>query len=255
MKRIRYTIVLTIIASVLMLSSASAQTPGAEELLTIAERVIFPQVYRAEMRIETVKPGERGSTLEMWSEYEEGSGSLIEMTAPARSRGLRFLEKEESLYMFNPRSNSRRPLRLSPEQSFQGTVFSNNDVSDPKYSDDYRARITGEETLDHPDFGLVDCYLLEAEAKRPEAPYGRIKMWIAKNELKPLRFDYYAKSGLLFKRMILKDFDQIAGDLRPRVMRMDSFEIEGAFSEVIIEKMEALDDLPDSRFTTQALLR
>lgn len=248
----------SILIAVLLLSTlfpATAQTQTADELLEIAERVIFPQIYRAKMRIETVKPGERGSVLEMLSEYKEGSGSFIEMTAPARSRGLRFLEKEESLYMFNPRSNSRRPLRLSGEQSFQGTVFSNNDVSDPQYTDDYRARITGEERLDHPDFGLVDCYLLEAEAKRPEAPYGRIKMWIEKEELKPLRFDYFAKSGLLFKRMILKDFNQLAGDLRPRVMRMESFEIEGAYSEVIIEEMEALDDLPDSRFSTQSLLR
>lgn len=238
-----------------ILLPAQAQTPRAEELLRMAERIIFPEVYRAEMRIETVIPGERENVLEMISEYEEGSGSFIEMTAPARSRGLRFLEKEESLYMFNPRSNSRRPLRLSGEQSFQGTVFSNNDVSDPQYTDDYEAELIGEETLDHPDFGSADCYLIEAAAKRPEAPYGRIKIWIRKEGLRPLRFDYFAKSGLLFKRMILKDFEEFAGDLRPRVMHMDSFEIEGAYSEVIIEEMEALEDLPDSRFTTQALLR
>ncbi|WP_394706901.1 outer membrane lipoprotein-sorting protein [Marispirochaeta sp.] len=55
--------------------------------------------------------------------------------------------------MYNPKSNSSRPLRLSPEQSFQGTVFSNNDVSDQQYTDDYKASLAGEEPLEHPDFG------------------------------------------------------------------------------------------------------
>jgi outer membrane lipoprotein-sorting protein len=232
-----------------------AQTPSPDELLRLAERVIFPSVYQAEMTIETEKPGQRGSTLEMETLYKEGSGSFIEMTAPARSRGIRFLEKGDSLYMYNPKSNSSRPLRLSPEQSFQGTVFSNNDVSDQQYTDDYDASLAGEETLEHPDFGSVTCRILEAVAKRSEAPYGRIKIYIDVENLRPLRFDYYAKSGLLFKSMLLKDYKQMAGKLRPAIMHMESYELEGAYSKVIINTLEALEDIPDSRFTTAALTR
>jgi outer membrane lipoprotein-sorting protein len=187
--------------------------------------------------------------------YKEGTGSFIEMTAPARSRGLRFLEKGDSLYMYNPKSNSRRPLRLSPEQSFQGTVFSNNDVSDQQYTDDYSATLEDEIEIEHPDFGTLACRILNAVAKRPEAPYGRIEIYIDMANLRPLRFDYYAKSGMLFKSMLLKDYRQMAGKLRPGVMHMDSFELDGAWSEVIIESMEALDDIPDSRFTTASLTR
>ena len=232
-----------------------AQTPPPEELLRLTERVIFPSIYSAKMRIETEKPGQRSNTLEMESLYKEGVGSFIEMTAPARSRGLRFLEKGDSLYMYNPKSNSSRPLRLSPEQSFQGTVFSNNDVSDQQYTNDYNATLDGEKKIEHPDFGTVTCRILNAVAKRPEAPYGRIEIYIDMANLRPLRFDYYAKSGMLFKSMILKDYRQMAGKLRPGVMHMDSFEIEGAWSKVIIESMESLVDIPDSRFTTASLTR
>ena len=247
-----------IFLSLLLLVSRTgilAETPSAAELLRLAERVLFPTIYRAEMTIETEKPGERNSTLEMEALYEEGSGSFIEMTAPARSRGLRFLEKGESLYMYNPKSNSRRPIRLSPEQSFQGTVFSNNDVSDPKYTDDYDASLAGEESLDHPDFGTVQCLIVNATAKGPKSPYGRIKIYIDKGELRPLRFDYYAKSGLLFKSMMLKEFQQLAGKLRPSVMYMESYELEGAYSKVTIDSLEALEDIPDSRFSTSTLTR
>ena len=232
-----------------------AQTPSADELLRLAERVMFPDIYHAEMTVTTVKPGQRETSMGMEVYYKEGSGSFIEMTAPARSRGIRLLEKESSLYMYNPKSNSSRPLRLSPEQSFQGTVFSNSDVSDPRYTNNYQARLEGTESFDHPDLGRVECRILTAEARTREAPYGKIKIWIDSRELRPLRFDYYAKSGLLFKSMVLKDYRQLAGKMRPAVMRMDSFELEGSWSEVRIDSLESLTDLPDSRFTTSALTR
>ncbi|WP_020611903.1 outer membrane lipoprotein-sorting protein [Sediminispirochaeta bajacaliforniensis] len=246
------------LASLLALCGVStifAQTPRAEELLHKTESIINPSIYRSEMSIRTVKPGERESIMAMEVFYKEDAGSFIEMTEPPRSRGLRFLEKETNLYMYNPKSNSRRPLRLSPEQSFQGTIFSNNDISDPKYTDDYSAHFSDGETIEHPDFGDVTCLVIIAEAKSRKAPYGSIKIWINAENLRPLRFDYYAKSGLLFKSMILSDYKDLAGDLRPALMHMDSYEIEGAYSEVVIHSMEALSDIPDSRFSTAALVR
>jgi len=234
---------------------AGAETPSADQLLRRTEELIYPPVYRAEMAVVTQKPGQEQTEMDMEVFYKEGAGTFMEMTAPARSRGLRFLEKESSLFMYNPKSNSRRPLRLSPEQSFQGTVFSNNDVSDPRYTDDYTARMEGRESFEHPDYGRTECLILLAEARSAESPYGRIRIWLDPRDLKPLRFDYYAKSGLLFKTMILRDYRNIAGALRPGVMHMDSREIEGAWSEVVIRSMEALEDIPDSRFSTAALTR
>ncbi|WP_319561039.1 outer membrane lipoprotein-sorting protein [Marispirochaeta sp.] len=59
----------------------------------------------------------------------------------------------------------------------------------------------------------------------------------------------------MFKSMLLKEYRQMAGELRPAVMHMESYELEGAYSEVIINSLEALDDIPDSRFTTASLTR
>ena len=232
-----------------------AAPDNADSLLRMAEQVINPGIYSSELSITTEKPGQRSSTIGIKVLYKENSGSFIEMTEPARSRGIRFLERDTTLYLYNPKSNSRRPLRLSPEQSFQGTVFSNNDVSDPKYTDDYTAQISGEESLVHPDFGNSPCIVISAEAKTREAPYGKIRIWMHKEKLVPLKFEYYAKSGMLFKTMILKDYKQMAGALRPATMHMDSLEVEGSWSEVNISDMQALTDIPDSRFTTAALVR
>ena len=71
----------------------------------------------------------------------------------------------------------------------------------------------------------------------------------------PLRMDYYARSGLLFKRMTLSGIKQSAGRLRPTVITMESFELEGTVSTVLFENMSVRRDLPDSLFTEASLTR
>lgn len=232
-----------------------AQQLSAEELLEKAERVIAPERYYSKVGLHTEKPGERDKTMVMETYYERGTGTYIEVIEPARSKGTRFLQKEENLWMFNPRSNSRRAIRLSPKESFQGSIFSNSDVGDPQYTDDYDTTYGEEETITHPDGGEAPCFVLIGTAKHPKAPYGRIKMWVEKETLIPLKIEYYAKSGLLFKHMALSDIKQLAGRERPTRFRMESLEQKGAFSTMIIETMELRDEIPARMFSQHALTR
>jgi len=226
----------------------------ADQLIEEAESVLSPASYYYEMSITTEKPGGSDRTLEMEGYYKEGSGSYIELTGPARSRGIRFLELDDALYMFNPRSNSRRAIRLSPKASFQGTVFSNNDVSDPDYSANYDSRIEGTLRLDHPQLGTVEVIKLIAEAKKQTAPYDKLIMYILPDTYIPVKIDYFAKSGLHFKEMELYDIREMAGRQRPTTWKMRSLEQQDTYSIVTLENME-LQDIPDSQFTRQRLTR
>lgn len=232
-----------------------AQQLSAEELLEKAERVIAPEKYYSKVSLHTEKPGERDKTMVMETYYKRGTGTYIEVIEPARSKGMRFLQKEENLWMFNPRSNSRRAIRLSPRESFQGSIFSNSDVGDPQYTDDYDTVYGEEEIINHPDGGETPCFVLIGTAKHPKAPYGKIKMWVEKETLIPLEIEYYAKSGLLFKKMTLSDIKQLAGRERPTRFRMESLEQKGAYSTMIIETMELRDDIPARMFSQHALTR
>jgi hypothetical protein len=80
-------------------------------------------------------------------------------------------------------------------------------------------------------------------------------MWIRRDDLIPLRMEYYARSGLLFKRMTLSGIRELAGARRPAVMRMESLQLENAYSEVEIRELEARPNLPDRRFTQASLTR
>jgi hypothetical protein len=230
---------------------------SADELLQRLERTIFPESFVASMRMTTERPGRRTTEMVLDNFHLEGAGTFMEVTAPSRSRGMRFLQKESELWMYNPRSGSRRAIRLSPRDSFQGSVFSNNDVSDPDYSDDYRADHAGTASIAHATFGTVECVVIEAVASHDEAPYGRIVIYLTSRDGRavPLQFDYYSRSGLYFKRMTLDRYENLAGAFRPRVMRMESLEEEGAVTTVTIETLEARDDIPSRLFNQQELTR
>lgn len=257
---------------------AQAQRMDPDELMNLADDALFPESFVATMRMTTERPNRRTTEMVLENSHLEGSGSFMEVVEPRRSRGMRFLQKNEDLWMYNPRSNSRRALRLSPRDSFQGSVFSNNDVSDPDYSDDYNASITGTSMIDHVEVGAVTTVRIDAAASHDESAYGRIEMWLWPDpqaggatgggstargsgagtgtlRVIPLQIDYYSRSGLLFKRMTLSGIEPLAGARRPTVMEMESLEEEGAVTTVVIESLEAHDTLPARLFSQQELTR
>jgi len=172
----------------------------------------------------------------------------MEITEPARSRGIRFLQKDNSLWLFNPRSGSHRAIRLSARDSFQGSAFSNNDVSDTEFEGSYNADVLRSESL------VVEgsaraCTVVEALAKNRSSPYAKILIWMDTDTLVPYRMDYYAHSGLLFKRMTLSGLREIAGRVRPTRYHMESFDQPGLSSDVEVNELQARGDLPDRIFT------
>ena len=245
-----------LLAAILMVAlSPPLPAQSGEDILERAEEALYPDDFYMEVEMNTHKPNRRDSMMVFESYHRDGAGTFMQVTAPPRSRGMRFLQKEEDLWMYNPRSNSRRAIRLSPRDSFQGSAFSNNDVGDPDYSDDYDVRLAGRETLNHEELGSLETIKLELTAKRETTTYGRIVMWIRESDDIPLRMEYYAKSGLLFKRMTLSEIAELAGRQRPSFMRMESLEQDDFYSTVKINEMEVRDDLPDRYFSQANLTR
>lgn len=246
---------LMLMAATLLLSGPALLAQSPEDILEESEAVLYPDDFYMEVEMNTHKPDRRDTVMVFESYHRDGAGTFMEVSAPARSRGMRFLQKEEDLWMYNPRSNSRRAIRLSPRDSFQGSAFSNNDVGDPNYSDDYDVALGGRETIERDDLGSVETIRLELTAKSESSTYGRIIMWIRESDYMPLKMEYYSKSGLLFKRMTLSEFEELAGRERPSFMRMDSLEQDDFYSTVKISQMEARENLPDRYFNQANLTR
>ena len=239
----------------LVAAAVAAQQPSARELLESAEDTVFPDSFEATIVLTTTEDGEKVSELELDLQYKSGAGSYMEVVAPARSRGLRFLQSNENLWMYNPRAGGGRAIRLSPRASFQGSVFSNRDLSNPEFADDYDVALTRRQTIDHDERGEVETYRLEADARDEQQAYARVVLWVAISDRTLLRSHYFAKSGLLFKTAEYSGFRELAGANRPSVIEMVSQQNKGRKSTMEVTQLEATDDLPDRRFTQQYLTR
>lgn len=237
-----------------LLPAALQALPSAQELLDAVDARLFLPSYVSRVTMETDKPGSPPSLMTFEGRSRKDQGTYLEILAPARTKGTRFLQLEGSLWMFNPKSGSANALRLSSRDSFQGSTFSNADVGKSQFSDDYEPSLAPETSIEHPEFGKVDCYVVSAKAKTDSAAYGSIVMYLRKTDLMPLMMEYYAKSGLLFKRMTLSKVRDFGGLVRPSVLRMESLDKAGTFTSLTMESIQA-SEVPLSVFTKNYLTR
>ena len=235
------------------LQPAEAQALTADQVVRSAEQSVFPDAFVMHATLETL-PAE-SPRMEMTVSYKRNVGSRIELLAPARSRGLRFLQKEDALWLFNPQAGTSQAIRLSPKAAFQGSVFSNRDIGDPQYSTEYVMRLAGTETIDHPDLGSVPTIVLEGTARNESVAYSKIKLWVRSSDDMLLKGEYYAKSGLLFKRALFTGIRELAGRERPTVIRMISLDQPDRESVMTITSLEEKPDLSDALFSLAALTR
>lgn len=236
-------------------STGAAQTPTAQDLLEAAETSAWPRVFEADVTIASTENGEVVSQMRLDVAHSRDRGTYMEVTEPARSRGLRLLQIDDNLWMYNPRARSSRAVRLSPQASFQGSVFSNRDLSDPQFSDDYSVSIARTEVLRDDELGEVQCSVLEAEATDDTVAYARVLMWVRTSDGLLLRAEYYAKSGLLYKRAEFSGIAELGGRDRPTEIRMISQQAQGTVSTMTIHTMRISDSLPARQFTQSYLTR
>ncbi|MBN2735682.1 MAG: outer membrane lipoprotein-sorting protein [Spirochaetales bacterium] len=226
-----------------------AQDNQSSDLLNAFEEAMYPDNFFQKVIIETWEKNTLRQELEIDSYYKNGMGTLMTIESDGRSKGIRFLEKDDNLWMYNPKTATRKPVRLSPRDSFQGSLFSNNDIGDSRYSDDYESKLVGHGNINHPDLGTIDCYEIEAKAKSKDSTYDTIKLWGQTGTNLPIRIQYFTKSGLLFKELEFFEFKTLAGRKRASRLVMNSKETEGSRSVVKILEMEEKNDIPDSYFT------
>jgi len=232
----------------------SADLPDGKKLLAEVDEIRFPDSFTMNVTLTTTSPGEADKVMALQSTHKKGFGNFIEIQTPARSKGTRMLTQEGSLWLYNPKAGSTKPLRLAPRDSFQGSSFSNSDVSKTSFTEDYDGATEGEDTIDTAEFGTVKAWKLKATANNPEAAYGFIEMWVRQSDLLPLKFDYYAKSGLLFRQMVLSEFKPLAGRVRATRMEMVSLDKKGTKTVLHIEQMVE-KSVPENLFNLTSLTK
>lgn len=243
------------LSALLSWAFAYAEGPDPGAMMRLADEVMYPPNFSMVVTIVTERPGQAPSSMELKVSHKAALGSFIELVAPPRSKGIRFLQTAAALYMYSPAAGSRTPLRLSPRESFQGSAFSNNDVAESTWANDYEASLAGSATVDSLEFGKVEAWVVVGKALRRDVPYGEIRIYMKKGDLLPLKIEYFAKSGLALKTMELSDYANVAGRLRPSHMTMSTVDGTGERSVVVVTNLQERNDLPDAMFNQSWLTR
>ena len=179
--------------------------------------------------------------------------SMIYITAPAKEKGQVFLKRKNEMWNWVP--TIERMIKIPPSmmmQSWMGSDFTNDDlVKESSLTKDYDKELLGEETIRD-----YQCYKIKLIPK-PDAPvvWGKILMWVSKDEYHWLQAEYYDEDEYLVNTEILSDIKQMDDRRMPTHLEMIPADEEGNKTILIFNEIEFDINIKESFFSQQNMKR
>jgi outer membrane lipoprotein-sorting protein len=220
----------------------------ARTIVQKANDLAMGKTSSGEMTMTIERPSwTRAVSMKSWSKGTDYY--LILITEPARDQGQVFLKRLTDMWNFMPSIN--RMIKIPPSmmsQSWMGSDFTNNDlVKMNSLVEDYTHKILGEENV-----GGYDCYKIEFIPKENAAVvWGKIVMWIAKNEFYEMKAEFYDEDMKLVNTQTASDIRQFDDRKLPARMEMVPADKPGNKTILQMKNMQFNIDLPDSFFSQQ----
>ena len=207
MKNLLWTLVLAMIFAGIGIPYAEAAKADPAEILKKADEVRNPSdSYR--MKVEVVS-GKNESDRSVFEVALSGNTkTFIKTLEPARDHGRNMLMIDEDMWAYIP--NLKRAVRVSLSQKLTGQA-ANGDISRMRWSGDYDAKIEKENK---------DQWQLFLTANRKGVTYDKIRVWIEKQNFRPLKADFLTPSGKVLKHATYDDYRPRLGQVRPHAMRI-----------------------------------
>ncbi|MBT8181189.1 MAG: outer membrane lipoprotein-sorting protein [Eudoraea sp.] len=213
----------------LSLISSFLYAQDASEIIKKVDQKMRGNSSSSNMTMKIVRPDwSREISMKGWSLGTDFS--LILITAPARDQGTGFLKRDKELWNWQPTID--RVIKLPPSmmtQSWMGSDFTNDDlVKESSIVNDYDHFIRGDTTIT-----ARDAWKLELIPKEG-APvvWGRILIYVSKDDYIELLIKYYDEDDFLINTMILSDIREMGGRVIPA--RMDMIPAENPEHRTVI---------------------
>lgn len=247
MIKFRSIAVILLIISFSGTSQIFSQSLSAKEIVKKANDKVNGTTSQGTMKMTIVRPDwSREVEMKSWSKGTDYY--LIYITAPVKDKGQVFMKRQQDMWNWMPSIN--RMIKLPPSmmgQSWMGSDFTNDDlVRMNSIIDDFTHEIVGNETID----GL-ECYIIELIPK-PEAAvvWGKIRLWISKNEFYELKGEYYDEDLSLVNTMTSSDIKLMGDRMLPSKTIMEPVDKPG--NQTILESIDIIFDKPiDESFFSQ----
>jgi outer membrane lipoprotein-sorting protein len=223
---------------------------AAEILQRVDEQMTFDtRSMMAKMII--VTPEEtREKEMKIFARGEEDS--FIAFLKPARDKGTKILKLQQQLWTYFPRGE--KTVKISGHmlrQSMMGSDLSYEDLTEnKKLLELYNVTLIGSEKVDG-----EDSYVLELTEKKKGTSYPKIKQWVSKRHLVPVREERYANTGRLLKVMRMTDIRQHEGRYYPTRIIVEDKLKKGTRTELVLDQLKFGAQVPQEAFEIRNLDR
>jgi outer membrane lipoprotein-sorting protein len=223
-----------IIAVLLLLLATPALAVDGNSLLLQVDRNLNPDSYESYKKLINIEPNGKKKEFILFTVKKGKDKVAAIFISPASEKGRSTLRLDENMWLYIP--NVGKPIRITSLQSVVGGVFNNSDILRLDYSSEYNV-----EKME--DIG--DEYILHLKAKTKTVAYDKLKMWVHKEKLVPVRIECLTETSMLVKTIYYKNVKDFGGGIvRPAVIETDSPLYKGYKSVMIFAKIKArkLDD-------------
>ncbi|QGY46631.1 outer membrane lipoprotein-sorting protein [Maribellus comscasis] len=231
---------------------SNAQDINIKEIVKQADEKFRGTSSTGEMTMIIQRPTwSREVTMKNWTLGNEFS--MIYITAPAKEKGQVFLKRHNEMWNWVP--SIERMIKIPPSmmmQSWMGSDFTNDDlVRESSLVKDYEQKLVGEETIDS-----YECFKVEL-IPYDDAPvvWGKIIMWISKEEYHWLKAEYYDEDNYLVNTEILSEIKQMDDRRMPTHLEMIPADEEGNKTILIFKDINFNVNLKESFFSQQNMRR
>ena len=224
----------------------------ATEIIKKVDQKMRGESSSSQMTMKIVRPDwTREISMKGWSLGTEYS--LILVTAPARDQGTAFLKREKEIWNWQPTID--RVVKLPPSmmsQSWMGSDFTNDDlVKESSIVYDYNHFIRGDTTING-----YESWKIELIPKEDAAVvWGKIEVWVAKEDYIELLVKYYDEDDFLINTMILSEIREMGGRTIPSKMDMIPAENPDQRTVIIYNDIDFDIDIDADFFSIQKMKR
>lgn len=229
---------------------STAQEPDGRDIVARVESLLWGRTSEGRYQMAITTPNwQRTLSLQVWMKRPDKT--FVRISAPAKEAGVSSLRIEDEMWNYLPKVE--RTIKVPPSmmlQPWMGSDFTNDDlVKESSMIDDYTHRVIPTEKSDG-----EDTYKVESLPK-PDAAvvWGKLIYRVRKNDLMPLKLEYYDERGRLIKVLSFSEVRELDGRRLPTRWEMRPTAKPGNATVIRIQDVTFDRPLPEGVFTLSNL--
>jgi outer membrane lipoprotein-sorting protein len=237
-----------LIISFMVFAASNMFAQDAKEIVKKAWEKSNGNSSYSEMTMKIVRPTyERSLSMKTWSLGTEYS--MVYITAPAKEKGQVHMKRDKEMWNWQPAIN--RMIKLPPSmmmQSWMGSDFTNDDlINQSSIVNAYKHKILGSEN-----YSELACWKIELiPLETANVVWGKIVMWVSKDDYFILKSDYYDEDNELIKTETASEIKTLGGKKLPTVFTTTPADKKGNKTILIMTNIIFDYKLDETFFTQQ----